>query len=237
MSKEKILDLLRDIAHDEGGDVSMRRFVELSGIKTKQIVGAYWPTWNDAKREAGLDTEEFSRERLNEDSVLPSVAGLLASLGRWPTQNEQRLAKKQNSRVPSVRVFTRLTTDRGFLTKLQAYCESTPATGAAAHIVAAKIRETRQASAVSVATEGYVYLMKSGRRYKIGFTSSPTRRHREVRLELPDRTDLVHSIETDDPRGIEAYWHSRFGTKRIRDTEFFELTAADVAAFRKRKFQ
>lgn len=80
-------------------------------------------------------------------------------------------------------------------------------------------------------------MMRSGRRYKIGHTNSPTRRHREVRLDLPDPTNLVHSIETDDPTGIEAYWHRRFEAKRIRDTEFFTLDATDVAAFKRRKSQ
>jgi hypothetical protein len=82
---------------------------------------------------------------------------------------------------------------------------------------------------------GYVYLMKSGRRYKIGHTNSPARRHREVRLDLPDPTLVVHTIATDDPGGIEAYWHGRFQSKRIRDTEFFSLDARDVAAFKRWK--
>jgi hypothetical protein len=88
-----------------------------------------------------------------------------------------------------------------------------------------------------IAIQGYVYMMRSGRHYKIGYTSSPSRRHREVSLDLPNPTSLVHSIETDDPAGIEEYWHLRFSAKRIRDTEFFKLDASDVAAFKRRKFQ
>jgi len=79
--------------------------------------------------------------------------------------------------------------------------------------------------------------MRSGRRSKIGHTTSPSRRHREVRLDLPDPTMLVHSIPTDDPFGIESYWHHRFGAKRIRETEFFKLDASVVAAFKRRKYQ
>ena len=80
-------------------------------------------------------------------------------------------------------------------------------------------------------------MMKTGRRYKIGHTNSPLRRHREVRLNLPDPTNIVHTIETDDPKGIEGYWHRRLAEKRVHDTEFFELHALDIAAFKKRRFQ
>ena len=92
-------------------------------------------------------------------------------------------------------------------------------------------------STVDERIRGYVYLLRSGRRYKIGKSTDPSRRFREVRLELPDETNQVHTIPTDDPSGIESYWHQRFAEKRIRNTEFFSLTAEDVRAFKRRKYQ
>ena len=80
-------------------------------------------------------------------------------------------------------------------------------------------------------------MLRSGRKYKIGKSTDPSRRFREVRLELPVETVQVHAIATDDPTGIETYWLRRFAAKRIRNTEFFTLDAEDVRAFMLRKFQ
>src|SRR5260370_1235533 len=57
---------------------------------------------------------------------------------------------------------------------------------------------------------GSVYLLRSGRFYKIGRSNAVGRREREIVLQLPEQAKLVHSITTDDPIGIEAYWHERF---------------------------
>jgi hypothetical protein len=83
--------------------------------------------------------------------------------------------------------------------------------------------------------EGFVYMERFGKHYKVGHTTAVPRRHREISMELPEKPSIVHVIRTDDPSGIERYWHDRFGKLR-RNGEWFELTQKEIRAFKRRRF-
>jgi hypothetical protein len=239
MDKSHVLAEIRRLAKLHGGHIGVRAFLDATGIPEKQILGKFWATWNQALVEAGVSTKAFRRPRTDREIIVAAVATLVERLEKWPTENEMALERRGDKTFPSLQVIRRTAKEVSLPALVQEYCRSHPELPLAARIASERSSITTDSpEATSRApVAGYVYMMRSGRRYKIGFTSSPARRHREVRLELPDPTNLVHSIPTDDPAGIEAYWHKRFASKRVRDTEFFELEGSDVMAFKRRKYQ
>jgi hypothetical protein len=239
VTKEAIVSEIRRLAQERDGRIGLKTFLKATGIPEKQILGKHWATWNEALTDAGIKAASFARPRTPEGSVLEALAQLVARLQKWPTENELSLARRRDSSFPSLKVIRRLRTAGTLPAKLLAHCADRGDLDVVREIAAQQTsREPVAGGSYDRApVQGYVYMMRSGRRYKIGRSNSPARRHREVRLDLPDPTNLVHSIETDDPNGIEAYWHRRFESKRIRDTEFFNLDGADVAAFKRRRYQ
>ena len=238
-TKHQILAEIKRVAAERGGNVGLRTFLRLSGLSEHELLGRHWSTWSAALGEAGVTAASFFRPKTDERLVLEAVAKLTQRLRKWPSQNEMLLERRTDTSFPSIKVIRRLNAESSLASRVAEFCADR------ADLSSVRAISLRQATLTTptrtllgpALVDGYVYMMRSGRRYKIGHTNSPSRRHREVRLDLPDPTTLVHSIATDDPSGIETYWHQRFSSKRIRDTEFFHLTAADIAAFKRRKYQ
>jgi hypothetical protein len=76
---------------------------------------------------------------------------------------------------------------------------------------------------------GWVYFLKGEHGYcKIGRTSDLNRRIGELRIQLPFRVELFHSIATPNPIEIERHFHDLFASKRANG-EWFRLTEEDFA--------
>jgi hypothetical protein len=245
VTKDFILSEIRRVTSQLGRPPGAAEFLGQTGIKEWDWKGKHWARWGDALAEAGYEPNQWN-QAIPEEQVLQSLAALVREHRRFPTKAEMMLKRRSDASFPSETVFKRRFGNRSeIIARVRQYCATAggledvadicdSALGASAKGKTA-VHEADERGGVSIA--GYVYLMKCGRnQYKIGRTNSPTRRHREVALNIPFTTDLVHSIPTDDPLGIEAYWHRRFEGKRIAGTEFFRLDAADTAAFKRRKF-
>ncbi len=238
MKKDHILQEIRRTAEANGGvPLGWRRFYSETGIREYDWLGKFWARWSDAIREAGLAPNQL-QGAYEESILLEKYASLTRELGRLPAKGDLRLKATQDPDFPSDKTFARLGPKADLAAKLIEYCKDRSVYDDVRHLCEQYTPRVKNPSGEVAESDdefGFVYLLKSGRFYKIGRSNAAGRRERELAIQLPEKATTVHVIRTDDPVGIEAYWHRRFEAKR-KNGEWFELEAKDVVAFKRRKF-
>ena len=239
MDRQHILDEIRRTAKENAGiPLGRDRFWKETGIRYTDWFGRYWSRWNDAVREAGLAPNSF-QDAYDDDDLIEKLIGLIRELGRFPVTGDLRLKRRSDSSFPNDKVFyAHFGSNRRIRESVIEYCrhhegyDDVPSLCPLVRSNAKDAPTDRKAPSYVV---GFVYLAKSGRHYKIGKTNAIGRREYELGIQLPERLRTIHVIKTDDPDGIESYWHRRFSGKRANG-EWFMLDSTDVAAFKRRKF-
>lgn len=236
MDRQTILDEVRRLAAENGGvPLGRDRFEVATGLKRNDWEGRYWIRWSDLIAEAGFEPNAMQAP-FTDEHLLDAMARLVRDLGHYPVDSEIRMRRRSDARFPSPNTFDRFGGKRALLRHLLDHCRGRADLDDVAAIV---VPLTVEAEAIEGEVEapdatGFVYLLRHDRDYKIGRSNSVGRRSYEVALQLPRDVVEVHRIETDDPAGIEAYWHRRFADRR-QNGEWFRLSVADVAAFKRRR--
>jgi hypothetical protein len=238
VDKQHILDEIRRTAKANGGDPLGRlRFLTETGIKESDWHGKYWVRWSDALIEAGL-TPNRKQEAYDEGHLIVKLISLAQELGHFPVVGDLRMKARKDPEFPShTSFFNRLGSKNQMVLKVVEYCQTHEGFQDVLDLCPDIVDQKQPSREKEAGREeiGFVYLIKSGRYYKIGRSNSSGRREYELAIQLPERADKVHEIRTDDPVGIEAYWHNRFEAKR-KNGEWFDLALTDVKTFRRRKF-
>jgi len=231
--KDRILTEIKRTAEENGGvPLGRERFQELTGISICSWRGKFWRNWSEAVAEAGVTpnppTEAHPKERL-----VRLMAELTLKNRRLPTYADFRMERQADGSFPTHHAFHNLGTadERAALIRDHAVTHD----GFADLLALIPADGTDDQAKAGMIADGAVYMLKLGKHYKIGKTFSVPRRHREIAVELPEKPEIIHVITTDDPTGIEAYWHKRFASKRTNG-EWFTLTKDDIKAFKRRKF-
>jgi len=233
MDRHEILEAIRRTAEQNGGTpLGQKRLVRL-GIGP-HVWGRYWPRLSDLHREAGFVPNKSQTAR-PDDEMLAALAGLCRELGRYPTQRDRVVKRNADRSFPSDQAYRRRGPKERLLLQLISYARSHPGHDDVLALCSVAALPVERSPKGTAPTFGSVYLLKGpGSRYKVGRTNAFGRRQRELSIQLPFETRKLHVIECDDPPGVEAYWHQRFAAKRI-NSEWFELDANDVAAFKRWK--
>ena len=235
--REHILSEIRRLAKETGTVPGYRTFERETGIARHEWMGKYWARWGDALSEAGYSSNEFGR-KLDTASILTAIIAACRHYNKIPTQAELKIYRRTEPAIPSSRAISNHFQSRaGLLAALAKRVSEDESYSDIAVMLPSDVQETPKKLPSSAKNpDGFVYLIKSGDFYKIGRSDDLERRVKEIRTALPDKASLAHTIRTDDPPGIESYWHRRFEEKRANG-EWFKLSPHDVAAFKKRKYQ
>ncbi len=234
ITKQDIINTIRRTAKENGGKpLGVARFEKETSIKVHEWK-KFWPRFGDALKEAGFSPNQL-QGAYSDEFIIEKVIGAMRKLNKFPTFDELRVEKNNDAEFPNKNVFAKFGSKQQLASKIMEYCNEK---GNYEEIISLcfpileKPTKKESFNVDNTTNVGEVYLFKSGRYYKIGKTNDTVRRGNEIRVQLPERTDLIHSIKTDDPSGIEAYWHKRFETKRMQG-EWFDLNSSDIKAFKR----
>jgi hypothetical protein len=235
--KRAILKEIKRVASENGGrPPGEDRFARESGIRKHDWFPHVWLRWSEALKEAGFSPNEFGR-RFHDDAVIKRYIGLIRELQRIPIYGEIRRKRKEDESFPGYETFGRFGGKNELVDAAARFCREHPGNDDVLAIYEEYMQSKSvgavgiEKSAKKTIATGFVYLMKSGRHYKIGRTNAIGRRERELATKIPVPPKTIHSIETLDPVGVEVYWHKRFAEKR-GEGEWFELSQDDVKEFK-----
>ena len=245
MNKKHIIEEIKRTAKENNGKpLGKQLFENETGIKYTDWFGKYWTKWSDAQREAGYEPSKW-KTGYDKNFLIEQLIFLIRNNkdGKFPTLGDIRMERSRTKSFPSSHAFDRLgTTKSEKAKKILAYCKNKSAyqdvVTCCRKVCEVSKKKEEYTPSESETEFGFVYLMRSGRYYKIGRSTYVEKRNYEIGIKLPEPLNVIHKIKTDDPTGIEAYWHKRFEEKRVRkNAEWFDLSSSDVKAFKRRKFQ
>lgn len=231
-TREYIIDEIRRVAAKNGRPPGQAVFERETGIRRSEWHGIYFRSWGDALKEAGYKPNKW-QGKLSSDQVLRKYAEAVRHFGRVPAEIDIRMYSRDRQDFLGHTTFTNHFGNKtGLVAALTKWVRENDDF---ADLIAL-LPESKEDETPAPLTEGFVYLLKSGNYYKIGRSKELERRVKQISIALPEEVTLEHAIRTDDPPGIEVYWHRRFAERRAKG-EWFRLTTADVRAFKRRRFQ
>jgi hypothetical protein len=235
-SKEKVVGEYNRLVKEQSGKlIGERIFKRETGFSPHYWNGGYWRSWSAFQADAGHEPNSAT-EKTSDEILLRRFAELALERNEIPSEADLMLKRKEDPSFPAKATYRRWGSRDALLSKVAEYCEREKQFMPVLDLLRQGVSSGLDHRIDSGRINGFVYLLRSGKNYKLGRTNAVGRRLRELAIQLPQKPDTVHVIETDDPEGIEQYWHRRFAEKR-QGGEWFSLTTDDVNAFKRRRFQ
>jgi Meiotically up-regulated gene 113 len=236
--RDRVVEEIKRIAKASNGKApGVHAFERETGIKKSSWSGVIWGRWGDALVEAGFAPNTL-QGKSDPEFLLRKLCEAARHYGRIPPEGDLRIYHRNiDPEFPSHGTLNlNFGSKPEMLERLAKWIADKPHYADIQTMLPHVAAPMRSKPARAGKADGSVYLIKSGKHFKIGRSDQIERRIKEIRIALPEEATLEHTIATDDPPGIEGYWHRRFADRRANG-EWFALTPQDVLAFKRRKFQ
>ncbi|MGH7244802.1 MAG: GIY-YIG nuclease family protein [Phycisphaerales bacterium] len=237
MTKNEIINQIKRIASAEGAPPGQKKFERITKISESQWRGVFWDRWKDAVEEAGFVPSSRGKQ-YSDDVLLKQCAILARRIGRIPTQTDSVAAWKSGAEIAHWTTMSKRFGKRhGIVNRLRKYCKAhkqfAPVVAMCDACGSQGLAHQKRIDAPRYERHapGFVYLMKSAGKYKIGKAASVEERFKTIATLIPMPLELIHVIKADDAFGVESFWHRRFKHKRASG-EWFDLDESDVSVFK-----
>ena len=187
MDKEAIIKEIQRTAKENGGTpLGSQRFANETGIKKSDWYGKYWSTWGDAVKEAGYEPNVFVTAS-DIELLIRKLIELIREIGRFPTHGELRLKTFKAKTFPAHSTFDARMGKKKHekAKKIVEYCNKHEGLEDVIDICLPLCSSENRSKDSEIENKvddfGFVYLMKSGKHYKIGRSNSADRREYELK--------------------------------------------------------
>ena len=124
MEKQRILDLIRRLAAQNGGNApGSQRFTSLTGLGKSTWYPKLWLRWGDAIREAGLPVNAVSCA-FPQEVLIQKYIDLIRELGRFPIEGDLSRKRMADKSFPNRDAFARLGRKPERVARILEYCRS-----------------------------------------------------------------------------------------------------------------
>lgn len=239
-TKEDILLEIKKLAKELGHTPSAKQFKERTGIGQYHFPKYSWSNYGELVREAGLVPNIFDKTKFKSEDLIKIFIKVIREKKKWPTRPELESKHYTNPKFPAYTTFTdRIGLTNVIAQKILDYIidkRGYKDVNDICKIILEKYRDEQEESDVEQGNHGWMYLIRHGNRnqYRVGKTGNLFKRLGQNRIELPEGSTPIWSIETDDITGIETYWLNRFKSKKL-NADWFKLNSLDIKAFKRWK--
>jgi hypothetical protein len=161
--------------------------------------------WGDAQEEAGFARNRF-QEAFERDFLIKKFIDLIRRTKdgdkiRFPVEGEMLAERKRSTDFPHAQAFRRQFGGKSQIAAaILEHCQARSGfevIGACEEVIKRNVpSSTREKESKDQESLGHVYLIKSGRYYKIGRTNAVGRRYYELAIQLPEKANTIHVIKT-----------------------------------------